>query len=163
MVRGAVVVGPSILSVRNLIYTIDLAWGEPVGLRNDLFFMVFWVLYMCEIFWFQSLYQLRLMVSLSISPPLLHSSASGSKPCQRMCQQPCSKLSVCWRYLYFWKWLWLCSSERVWFTWTLPAHLTPEEKNQVGGTHVSFVYQSARPQIRLVLTWRNKFPFHSTT
>lgn len=39
----------------------------------------------------------------------------------------------------------------------------PEEKTQVGGTHVSFVYQSARPQIRLVLTWRNKFPFHSTT
>lgn len=59
MVRGAVVVGPSTLSVRNLIYVIDLAWGKPTGLRNDLFFMVFWVLHMCEVFWFQSLFSVE--------------------------------------------------------------------------------------------------------
>lgn len=120
--------------------------------------------YTCvRFFGFSHCSQLRLMASPSISPPLLHSSAPGSKPCRRMCpNRAVSYRSV--EGIYTFENDSGCVLQKGPDS-PEPGLRTslPEEKTQVGGTHVSFVYQSARPQMRLVLTWRNTFPFHSTT
>lgn len=120
--------------------------------------------YTCvRFFGFSHCYQLRLMASPSISPPLLHSSAPGSKPCGECASnRAVSYQSV--EGIYTFENDFGCVLQKGSDS-PEPCLRTslPEEKTQVGGTHGSFVNQSARPQIRLVLTWRNKFPFHSTT
>lgn len=112
--------------------------------------------------WFQYRY---LCLSFKHPPPFFFCTVPRSKSWLWMCQELSNKLSVYWikllrnQYLYVWRefgCVILSGSDSP-----EPCLCTslPKEKNQVGGTHVSFVYQSARPQTRLLLTGKTNFLF----
>lgn len=140
--------------------------------------MFSWVLYVCEIFWFQSLLSIVIhgfsidISAFHLNPPpffFFHCSSPRSKSWLWMCQELCNKLSVYWikllRNQYVYMFICLEGNLAVLFLSGSdspePCLCTslPKEKNQVGGTHVSFVYKSARPQTRLLLTGKNNFLF----
>lgn len=117
--------------------------------------------------WFQYRY---LCLSFESTPLLFfHCSRPRSKSWLWMCQELCNKLSVYWikllRNQYVYMFICLEGNLAVLFLSGSdspePCLCTslPKEKNQVGGTHVSFVYKSARPQTRLLLTGKNNFLF----
>lgn len=164
MVRGTVVVGPSTHSVRSLIYAIDLAWGRANRTQKWFVFYGFlgpihvwdFLVSVIVISWDSWLHHRSLR--LCCTAVLLGANPVGECASDRAV----SYQSV--EGIYTFENDFGCVLQKGSDS-PEPGLRTslPEEKTQVGGTHVSFVYQSARPQIRLVLTWRNKFPFHSTT